>query len=875
MHRMSEHNTPGSERTPPYRKITASDSTPNLGVLSGVPGILLVAWLLAALLLAPMPVATTAQSSPAAQAPAMQVAEWTITTAREWQAGVVSGLIISNNAGGELRLQSEQSQGSFISRPFSTTFTLNAAGAFWRADLVPGTDIRLELRGRSTPPPPPSTDQPAADDGGWGPWQALIAGDARSQADDGAFAAPDVLAFPPETRYLQLRANLSSEVAQASPVLNGITIAYLNTMPGPPTSPGLPRSPIIFGRDTLTRRPDVVEYGTWSGSKRGSAPNRAIPRGIIIHQVDPYSIPGDVRALEDTLPFLRALGTYQSDVLGWDGMAYHYLIDAAGTLYEGRVGGPTSAVGRLSAGDEAVHIALIGDWDAAPSPAAQETLVNLLAWLGQAYSIPPQQQHRVLVGEELFERPNIVGHNQVAPQAPDPGEPLLALMEEVRNRTDQATIRSRWYFAEGNVSDYQERLLFFNPTDTEASATVTLLPVAGEVMSNTVTIPPSSRFDLLLNDLLPPTSSAPALVESSTPLVVERSLELPTDLQIGPGIRELSRLWYFAEGSTADTFETYLVLFNPHPTPTEATITYMKGDGTLAEQPVAVPPRQRIVITVGDVLPAVGFGVQVVASQSIAVERTMRFGLDQSGLHSGPGITSLSREWYFAEGTTDAPFQMRILLLNPNRQAATTTITFMTPDGTSLKRRYVIPATTRLVVDVNEIVPALGVATEIVSDRPIAAERALYFAPSEVVPGSASEVLTSTSVLTTINTIPPARNVPLAGSVSAGISHRAYTWYFADGRTINARAFLLLSNPGEGQASVTIDVILGDSVQTQEIVMPANSRYTLAIHDLYPGQPALSAIVRATQPIVAERSLFPLGEGVEGGTTAPGVPDVE
>jgi hypothetical protein len=815
------------------------------------------------------------------QGPTAQVAEWTITSARDWQRGVVSGLIISNNAGGELRLEADQAQGSFISQPFSTTFTLNAAGAFWRADLSQGTDISLELRGRATPPPPDSNDaeNDAESDGAWGPWQRLEAGDARSQAEDGAFATPDVLVFPPDTRYLQLRATLSSDIPQASPVLNKITIAYLNTMPGPPTSPGLPRSPIIFGTQTLTPRPQVVERSTWSGSEIGAGPIRANPRGIILHQVDPYSIPDEVVQFDDTLPYLRALATYQSDVLGWDDMSYHYLIDQSGTLYEGRIGGPTSAVLRLSAGDDAIHVALIGDLNEAPTAAAQQTLVDLLAWLGQAYDIAPTGQHAVLDGEALFERPNISGHNEVAPEAPDPGAPFSTLLPELRTRTDQATVRSRWYFAEGNTQDYIERLSFFNPADTEATATVTLLPPGfATPLTSTVTIAASGRNDLMLNDIITATSSLPAIVESSTPLIVERSMELPTDVNSGLGVRQLSRVWYFAEGSTADTFETYLVLFNPHPTPTEATVTYMKGDGIQAQQQVPIPPYQRVVVTVGDVLPAVGFGAQVVASQPIAVERTMRFGIDRGGMHVGPGITQLSRQWYFAEGTTEEPFLMRILLLNPNSQAATTTITFMTPDGTSLTRRYIIPATTRLVVDVNEIVPTLGVATDIESDRPIAAERSLYFAPELPVPQGtgATEALTPTTPITTINTIPPARNIPLAGSVSAGLSEPDYLWYFADGRTINANEFLLLSNPTRGQASVTIDFILPDSVQTQEIVMPANSRYTVAVHDLYPGQPALSAVVQATQPIVAERSLFPVGDqiGSGGGTTAPGITDM-
>jgi hypothetical protein len=59
--------------------------------------------------------------------------------------------------------------------------------------------------------------------------------------------------------------------------------------------------------------------------------------------------------------------------------------------------------------------------------------------------------------------------------------------------------------------------------------------------------------------------------------------------------------------------------------------------------------------------------------------------------------------------------------------------------------------------------------------------------------------------------------------------------------------------------------------------MAGGSRYTLAAHQLYPGQVALAATVRSTQPIVAERSLYPGAPGSadnRGGATALGVPEV-
>ena len=158
------------------------------------------------------------------------------------------------------------------------------------------------------------------------------------------------------------------------------------------------------------------------------------------------------------------------------------------------------------------------------------------------------------------------------------------------------------------------------------------------------------------------------MVESSGELIAERSMALPDDIDNSLGITNPSRVWYFAEGSTDEPFQTYLVLFNPQDSLTSAEITYMKGDGTTARQEVQIEPGQRIVVTVNNELPEVGFGTQIIANQPIIAERTMRFGAANSGFHTGRGISELAQRWYFAEGTTAAPFRMRLLLLNPNQQ---------------------------------------------------------------------------------------------------------------------------------------------------------------------------------------------------------------
>ncbi len=797
--------------------------------------IALVLFVVAVLALMPLVHPLRAQQA----APGAQFGRWELADVADWRAGNVADLLITNNAGGELRLAEAVAQGVFLSAPFETDFAPNAVGAVWRAEVIVGTELTLEVRARA--------DAPSLDaDAGWGPWLALESADARSQADDGAFATADVVALPADTSYLQLRAAFTTTAARTSAVLDAVIVSYFRTVGDPPVfAAGLPRRPILFGPDTLTQRPAAIARETWSGRVVAAQSARRAPRGIIVHQI------AATPAADDSLSLMRALLLHQTDVLGWDDLSYHYVIDAEGNLFEGRLGGPTSEVGRLSGGDTAVHVALIAPPDQAPSEQAQAVLITLVAWLGQAYEIAPTGEHRVTVGATRTLRPSIAGHFEADPSANDPFPAFRNLLPQLRTRADQSTVRARWYFAEGNVTDYSQRFSFFNPSSAAADARVTLVRPGGSPVTQVVPVPAGARADLVVNDLASGAAALPAIVESSAPILAERSMGLTTDIDSGAGIAELSRVWYFAEGSTVNGASTYLILFNPQAAAVAATLSYLRRDGVVFDQPVVIPGQNRLVITVNDIAPLpdgsrplvnADFGVRVIAAQPIAVERTMRFGGNQTGFHTGQGITTLSRNWHFAEGTTEGDFTMRLLVLNPNDQPTNVEAIFSDPEGAALTRRYAVPPRSQLSILVNDVVPAQGVSSLVRADRPIAVERALLF------------------------------NDGLAGTVGSGALAPSYRWAFVDGRTTDVAYYLAVSNPNRVSTTVTVDLLFADGAPaTQTFTIPPNARYTLAVHELYPDEAAVTAVVSATLPIVAERSLFP-GAGTRGGSTALGFP---
>lgn len=768
-----------------------------------------------------------------AQDGAARIASIVFDTVDEWQRGNSEGLLISNNDGGELRLAAGGRQGTYTSGFTRVDWPVNAVGAVWKAEVPQGTSLQLEVRGG------PTQDNP-------GPWQALVADDARSQSDEEARALRSVRPVTGDTVYVQFRATFASEVENASPVLSEMRLSAIDAVSGPNNAAALTAQVTApYGPSVLTPAPRIVPREAWDPNRPVVMVSRQAPRAIVLHQIGSDAV-GD-----DPLPFLRANAAYHIVELGWDDTPFHFIVGRDGTIYEGHIGGPTALVPRLAAGDTAVHVALIGS--GTPSQQAQATTASLLAWLGQAYGIPLRGQHTVAApGSSPAPRPNVATHTEIVPEAAGHAPELQATLPIIRQAADQATVQARWYFAEGNPRDYGERLSVYNPTTGPASVRFTILRDPGGEVIRTVSVPAGGRTDLLVSGIFSDTTDAPAIVESNQAVIAERFMDTGRDITASIGVSRPARVWYFAEGSTEGNNRTFLVLFNPQREPASAAITYMRADGTTAEQRTVVPARKRTVVAVHDQQPGLAFGARVIANLPIVAERTMRFGEGdaQGGAHTSPGVVQLSRSWYFAEGTTEPPFQMRVLVLNPNTQPVTSTVTFLTADGTSLARKYAIPPTSRLAINVNDVVPALGVATRVEADRPVSAERALYWRDGSV------------------------------GTIAAGTPAPSFTWRFADGRTSgDFQQYLLFNNPDPNhQARVTVDFVKSDgSTASQQVVMPGGSRYTMAVHQLLPGESALAATVRSTLPIIVERSIFPgapASDSNRGGATTLGLPEV-
>ncbi len=96
---------------------------------------------------------------------------------------------------------------------------------------------------------------------------------------------------------------------------------------------------------------------------------------------------------------------------------------------------------------------------------------------------------------------------------------------------------------------------------------------------------------------------------------------------------------------------------------------------------------------------------------------------------------SVAKTWYFAEGYIGGTFQTILTLANPGTVPATVTFTYsLDQGGGSVAHTVTVAANSRYSEDVNHWVHTLkgnsvgyGVATTILSNQPIVAERPMYF----------------------------------------------------------------------------------------------------------------------------------------------------
>ena len=420
------------------------------------------------------------------------------------------------------------------------------------------------------------------------------------------------------------------------------------------------------------------------------------------------------------------------------------------------------------------------------------------------------------------------------------------------------TLSKTWYFAEGTTRDntidgrYEEWICLQNPGSATANAKLHYMLADGSTTTQDVSVDPTSRKTISVNDFLGKDRDVSTFVESDQFILAERPMYFNyrskwTGGHDVIGVPQPRTTYYFAEGTTRGNaidgyFEQWLCLQNPGSTDATVSVNYLLETGQTVTKSYPVMKTSRYTV---DVNTEVGkdhdVSCVVTSDQPIVAERPMYFFYhnEWTGGHDVVGAPGPDTSFYFAEGTTrdnaqDGAFEEWICLQNATSTAAPVRITYYTDQAGPQYQDVTVGATSRLTVDV-KLKLGTNVDTsfniESTSGVPILAERPMYF---------------------------NYHNVWNGGHDVMGCNIPKKSFYFAEGTTLpDFATWIAVMNPGSTNATVTFKYMLGTGANIEKsVVVAPQKRYTRdVLADVGPNQD-VSILVEGDSELVAERPMY-------------------
>jgi hypothetical protein len=367
-----------------------------------------------------------------------------------------------------------------------------------------------------------------------------------------------------------------------------------------------------------------------------------------------------------------------------------------------------------------------------------------------SYNVPADSRYTVNVNDEvgagkevstrvLSETPNLVAER-----------PMYFNYNDVwTGGSDAVGARfpaKNWYFAEGTtLPGFDEYITVQNPGTQTANITFHYMLEGEGRQDVSGQVNPNSRATFKARDHVGDGKNISLYLASDQDIVAERPMYfnyqgLATNNWTGGhdavGTNYSAKNWYFAEGTTRGGFEEWLCLQNPGSGDITVNATYQLGvdQGDPIAKSYTVPAQQRLTVSVNkEIGGEKDCSVSLASSSDFIAERPMYFDYKTGerswdGGHDVLGASATATNWLFAEGYTGDNFEEWLCLQNPGNDAANVTITYFPKSGTSVTKPHTVPPNSRLTVNVNTDAGAnLEISARVSSDKPIIAERPMYF----------------------------------------------------------------------------------------------------------------------------------------------------
>jgi len=417
-----------------------------------------------------------------------------------------------------------------------------------------------------------------------------------------------------------------------------------------------------------------------------------------------------------------------------------------------------------------------------------------------------------------------------------------------------------FYFAEGYTGPgFQEYLTLGNPQDAAAAVTITYMFPDGNTQEQGLNLPAASRATVNVNAEVGENKEVSCMVEADQEIVAERPMYFAYQGAWAGGHDVLgtpspSTAWYFAEGYTGSGFDEWICVQNPGEDTAELTFTFQtQEEGQKDPLRFSVSPHSRASFKANDLLGgAYQTSLKLESTQPIVAERPMYFeysgrgGWGWQGGHCVLGASELYTEYYFAEGTTRGNFEEWITLQNPNPDQITVQAAYQlgAGQGEPVIKAYDIPAASRFTLYVpDEVGKEKDVSVHLTSSSLFLAERPMYFDYRYDIAAPGGHCVIGS---------------PLADT----------EWRFAEGYTGDGfNQWLCLQNAGEEGARVQITYYTQEAgaLPPRDLVVPAGTRVTIRVNDHAGPAYQLSSAVTSDRPIVCERPMYFVYNGLPGG----------
>jgi hypothetical protein len=317
--------------------------------------------------------------------------------------------------------------------------------------------------------------------------------------------------------------------------------------------------------------------------------------------------------------------------------------------------------------------------------------------------------------------------------------------------------RTRWLLAEGVTGAFDTYVLVYNPSDADATVTMSFNRIApNPPVVRTCAVAAHRRLTVQVDTVDPVLEATDVAIDVTSTngvgIVVERSVYLssPTttyEAGTGSSAGEAGTRWYFGEGVATSTFDTFLLFYNPNATAADVEVRYLRRLGAPVTASYTVAAGSRLSIWT-DLIPGLdgqefGMVVSSLNDVPIAAERAVWGGgapfIDG---HASLGLATPSLRWGLNGGEANAAAgaDTYILIVNPTVDDGSARITLVFEDGTSSTPLVVpVPAQRRANVSVaNQIPAANGTRFSILVESaggepvPLVVERSTYTSPGSL-----------------------------------------------------------------------------------------------------------------------------------------------